>query len=560
MGNNTDIHKYWSVVRRRIFHIIIPAAFVFSIFVIIAIVLPPIYKSSCTILIEAQEIPRNFVQSTVTGYVEERLHTISRLILSRTRLLEIIYRFDLYPDMKNNYSTEKIIQKMREDILMEPIKANAGSGSTTIAFILSYEGKNPDKVSEVTNVLADSYVNENKKRRDERTRGTFDFLNKRLTELRKEIQQTEEKIADFKDKYMKQLPELIELNLQNMDEVEKDIESKDEMIKSLVKKRIYLENLLSSTDPKIRSENMENQEALKKKELETLRSEYLSLKATLSDGHPDLIALKKKLRAMEAEATPQEKMSASLKQLEEKKKQLSELLSKFSPKHPDVVKLKKEVAFLETEISSHGKKNDDLNVENEKDKNPEYADLENQIDFLNLDIRSEKQQLKLLRNKYEEYKRRVESAPEVELQYLTLQRDYENAQEKYKETKERLMEAQEAISLEESRMAERFKLVDPPIVPKKPYKPNRLAILLLGMVLSAGVGIFFGALTEYMDNSIHHADELEKIAGKTVLAVIPKLETQQNLVVKRWKGLILSAVMTVFIIIAMATLIFYLKN
>ena len=123
----------------------------FCLSILVAFLLPAVYQSSATILIEAQEIPQDLVRSTVTGYVEERLQTITQLVLSRSRLLEIMGQFGLYEDLKNRYATEEIVEKMREDIQLEPIQAevinprSGRPGSATIAFILTYEGEDPTK-------------------------------------------------------------------------------------------------------------------------------------------------------------------------------------------------------------------------------------------------------------------------------------------------------------------------------------------------------------------------------------------------------------------------------
>jgi hypothetical protein len=82
-------------------------------------------------------------------------------------------------------------------------------------------------------------------------------------------------------------------------------------------------------------------------------------------------------------------------------------------------------------------------------------------------------------------------------------------------------------------MAEKFTLIAPATTPLEPYKPNRLAIILLGLVLAVGSGTGLGSLSEYMDDSVHTADELAKIAGHKVLTVIPYWETSQDITSKR---------------------------
>ena len=139
----------------------------------------------------------------------------------------------------------------------------------------------------------------------------------------------------------------------------------------------------------------------------------------------------------------------------------------------------------------------------------------------------------LLQAEYKKYQTRVENTPQVEQGYRALQRDYANAQAKYQETTARLLAAKEAKGLEESRMGEKFTLVDPPVTPEMPDKPNRIVIIVIGLVLAIGTGIGSGAMAEHLDQSVRAADELTAVSGHTVLAVIPYLETPADVLRRR---------------------------
>ena len=52
-----------------------------------AFLLPPVYKSEVGILVEEQQIPENYVKSTITSYVEERIEMITKQVMSRSKLL-----------------------------------------------------------------------------------------------------------------------------------------------------------------------------------------------------------------------------------------------------------------------------------------------------------------------------------------------------------------------------------------------------------------------------------------------------------------------------------------
>ena len=94
---------------------------------------PATYQSSSTILIEEQQIPQEFVRSTVTGFAEQRIQSLTQQILSRVKLWEIIQQFKLYPQLQEKYTREEILEKMRDNIKLETISAEVGAGTKTAA-------------------------------------------------------------------------------------------------------------------------------------------------------------------------------------------------------------------------------------------------------------------------------------------------------------------------------------------------------------------------------------------------------------------------------------------
>jgi len=324
------------------------------------------------------------------------------------------------------------------------------------------------------------------------------------------------------------------MNLRTMDQLERQMNAVEQGIKDLINRKIYLEGQLALLEPTMYRVSVDGKRVLTpKEELAFLRSHYMGLSASLSEHHPDVITLKKKLATLEGEVGSQKELRQLQKDLFDKKHELTVLLEKVSPKHPDAIKMKKEVAALEGRFERLSAKQSVLKVEDEKPENPAYINVQTRIASTQMEVDAAKKQLKQLQEKYEDYRRRVENTPQVEQKYLDLQRDYTNAKDNYQETENRLRVAQEGKGLEEDRMAEKFTLIGPATTPLEPYKPNRLAIILLGLVLAVGSGTGFGSLSEYMDQSVHTADELAKIAGHKVLTVVPYWETSHEITRKR---------------------------
>jgi succinoglycan biosynthesis transport protein ExoP len=135
--------------RRRKKVILISFSLIFCTCISGRLVLPSIYESRVMIIVENQEIPEEYVKSTTTSYISERLELLERKILSYPRLLKIINTNNLYPELSSN---GEMVGQFREDITLETIDVTLndsrfGRGLATIAFTLSYQLKTRKKQS-----------------------------------------------------------------------------------------------------------------------------------------------------------------------------------------------------------------------------------------------------------------------------------------------------------------------------------------------------------------------------------------------------------------------------
>jgi uncharacterized protein involved in exopolysaccharide biosynthesis len=195
-----------------------------------------------------------------------------------------------------------------------------------------------------------------------------------------------------------------------------------------------------------------------------------------------------------------------------------------------VRKLKRNIANTEQAVAdaAREKRNKARRTPATEADNPAYIQLQAQLQAAESELRSLKTSREEQQAKLDDYEQRLTETPAVEREYKTLARDYENATVKYREIKAKQMEAELAEVLEKERKGERFALIEPPLLEEEPVKPNRLAILFLGLVLSLGGGIGNVALRESMDNSVHDASDLVSITQAPPLAIIPLIETSED--------------------------------
>ena len=90
--------EYIAAVMRRKLRLIIPAIIIVSISLVVASVMPAVYRSTGTVLIEEPEVPREFIRSTITSFAAERLQVIQQRVMTTQNLISIINKFSLYAE------------------------------------------------------------------------------------------------------------------------------------------------------------------------------------------------------------------------------------------------------------------------------------------------------------------------------------------------------------------------------------------------------------------------------------------------------------------------------
>ena len=133
-----------------------------------------------------------------------------------------------------------------------------------------------------------------------------------------------------------------------------------------------------------------------------------------------------------------------------------------------------------------------------------------------------------LKEQADVYKKRLAATPGIEEEYNALMTERSNLTAKYNEMQAKMMEAKVAQGLESEQKGERFTLIESGKLPEKSFKPNRLAIILIGFVLGLGAGVGLAAVIEFSDTSFRDAESLARFSGFPVLTVIPKIVTRED--------------------------------
>ena len=528
-----DIKDYLYIVKRRSKFLLIPFVVIFILSIVLSVVLPSVYRSIATILIEEQEIPSDLVHSTVTTFADQRIQVISQRIMTRANLVDIIKKFDLYSKELKSKSEERVLEKMRKKIVVEPISANvidkrSGQPSmATIAFTLTFDDDNPGLAQKVANELTSLFLKENIKSRTESAQNATLFLSEESRRLRDKINETQTKLATFKGKNLNQLPQISQLNQQELTSLNSQLLNLDTQERSLHERKFYLEGELAQIDPNAMATNSTGNRVFDMKDqLKLLESTYPSLQSKYSANHPDLLKAKREIDSLKKQIGGNTDLNKMNAELTNKKTELTLLLKQYSDKHPDVLRLQKQITALQKSLTtSNNTKSTNTSI---LPDNPAYITLKAQLQSIQSDIGSLAYTRKQLSQQIEELRKSLRQAPLVEKEYTDLVQDLDNTNLRYREVSAREMEAQISEQLEVERKGERFTLIDPPQEPLEPISPNRGAILFLGFVFAVAGGFGSVFLAEMLGSTINNEKTVASILGVLPLSSIPYLESKEE--------------------------------
>jgi polysaccharide chain length determinant protein (PEP-CTERM system associated) len=486
-----DIFRRRKILAVTVFGVVLASAVSFAIY------LPDLYRATTVVLVE-RPVPEAFVRPAVSGELEGRLHVIRQEILSRARLTELIERFNLYPELRQHSPLETALDQMRNDMQIELTGPEHVSGrKTTVAFKLSYTGASGDTVADVTNALAAFYVAQNYDIRSGEATRTTGFLKAQLDGARRELEQREAGLRAYTTSHPGELPQQVEVNLAALERLNTQLRLNGERQLRVLEESEKL------------SEGMAAAAAA----------------AAADGGTPE--------RGGPVGVNP------LAERLERMKRELQLLeAQRFTSRHPDVVRLKTEIASLERE------RQDSLVREAERAKAEQAtreaaappppspaavataaATRRRTLDGMTAELEKLKREEAGLRQTIAEFEKRLEAVPEREQEFGRLTRDYQAARDVYDSLLKRFDEAQLGETMEVDRQGERFRILEPALPPPSPSAPNRLRLLIVGLLLAVATGVAAVLAVERFDETFHSIDDIRAFTRVPVMATIPDIKS-----------------------------------
>ncbi|MBL4711825.1 MAG: hypothetical protein JKX75_04900 [Gammaproteobacteria bacterium] len=426
--------------------------------------LPNKYTAQAVVHVDTTSVMTPLLKGlSVESENDAGLNIMTRVLLSRKNLEDVIRQTDM--DLKANTpeALDEMIRQLSRSVELKLAgKRNAG------IYELSYTGQSPELVYKVVSKLLNTLIENTLESSRTDTASAQQFINRQIEEYEVRLTSAEQKLAAFKRANVGFMPDKTGgyyNRLQNEERLLYSIKAELKLVK-----RKYSTML----------KQLEG-------ELPLLDSSY---------GAPKVLKLRKY------------------------QEQLDDLLTQYQEQHPDVKSLKATIADLIA--SDSGGKDSYINVGSGEAVafNPVYQELKANINKTTIDVEALTITLGEQKNKVQALKQAVDIIPGVEAELAKLNRDYEITRERYLSFVKRREAARLAQAVGQSGNSIKFRIIEPPRVPKEPSGPRRLLFLLGVFIFSIAAGLGWGVFNYLIKPTFIDSSQLREKLGLPILGSV----------------------------------------
>lgn len=494
-SSQAEILRYLKLIAKKRYLFIITSLCIMSVIVWGSYFIPEKYEAKSVIFIERNVIEELVKGIAITPSMDSRIKVLRDTMLGRSLVLDVLRKLDLDSEAQDDQELEEMIVKFQE-------KTNIRVRNNNLVTV-SFTNKDPMLAKDYINNLVSEYVEKNIFAKREEAYDATKFLNKQVAFFKEKMDKGEEEIIKFRQEQ----GIFIALDERSIINEIKNYEKQIEEVK-------IKENGLIATRN--------------------------SIKRQLENEDPFTVTM---FNSRDIEGT--------IKSLEDRLKQL---LVSYTENYPEVIRLSAEIEALKKQEANQSSGSSNIRTDSEISAiNPVYQELKQRLMGIETEISSinakEKYLTALIKKKEEE----LRNIPESRKKLADLQKERDSFKNVYEQLLVRLGQSEVSKQMEIEDKATTFRIIEPAILPTIPVSPNRKALILAGIVIGflGGFGVIF--LLDNMDDSVKTLDTL-KILGMPVFAVIPHIQSAEDVIKGRKKDILLYSIAGLYMLVILGVL------
>ncbi|MGA2437247.1 MAG: lipopolysaccharide biosynthesis protein [Acidobacteriaceae bacterium] len=464
-----NVEDYLFILKRHWWVIAIPTVVLPIVAVVATLYIPAQYVSQSSVQIGQQKVSNDLVKQVVTEDINSRLATIDQQIESRSSILPIVDKFNLYADQR--LTTDDRIALARKNIDIQALPTGFAHSNGVPGFTIAFTASDAHTAQMVCAEITSLFISANLHAQQDFTGDTTDFLKEQLDNAKHTLDDQEAKKADFERKYFGMRPEDEGQNINILNSLNTQLDASTQDLSRMEQNKTYLETTLAA-----------------------------QLAATPASVSPQ---------------TQEQQLQALLAQRDN-------LTQHYSAQYPDVIAINRRIADLQAKIAHPSSAQPSPAAPATPGGNDSLAvqDLRARIRAADLGIQQKRAEQAQINKQIRDYQARIQSTPQVEEEYEQLTRDSQTSQALYDSDLAKLNQAQQATDLQNRQEGETFSVLDAANLPDNPTYPKRKVFASGGLAGGVALGLLIVALLEYRDTALRTERDVWAFTKLPTLAVI----------------------------------------
>jgi polysaccharide biosynthesis transport protein len=510
---SVEISDYVGSLRRRrrlIFSIWFP---IVTVSLLLAIGLPSEYGSTATFQLKTDLND----QTRSDTYADRYITGLTTNVLASPDLRAALPQLQPYPDLADDPTAE--LKKFQTDVkavmltqkILDPqtgMERNINTG-----FTVTYNNRDPETAQRVATWLGNAYIMDSRRTGAAQALNESKFYAGEADREQDKITQGEAALAKFKQENYDRLPETTQTNLAVRNMTDQDLASVERELRAQQQNRTFIQQQLQQA--RTQGGNTDS--------LRQLEDEYQKKAAVYDPNHPDMIALRQQIDAMRSGAVASGTGASVQAQLAAQRTQLAEMKQRYSEDYPDVKRLERSIANLQARAAAGGGSSErsDAGMDNQT---PAVVQLTTQLNGVESQISALEAQRSELRQKQASLQSALQSTPEVERTYDSLNRELTSARATYQQLITKKSDADIRAAGIKNGTADQFSLVAPPGLPKGPSKPPRLGIALIGIIGASFLALMAALAAISLDSTVRGTRDVVSLLNVAPIAIVPHIQ------------------------------------
>ena len=438
--------------------------------------LPNEFTSQSVVLIQDPTVPRDVVHPIADTNLNQLLTIMRQEVLSRERLEPLIGQYGLYgDDITKKVPISALVARLQKNIAVVPMRPPDDS-SPIPGFSVWVTADQPQTAQVLCTKITSMFIDENLRRRQERSESTTQFLSQQIAEAKANLDAEDGKLAAFQAIHPGSLPEDEQDNLSIMSGLSSELGAATQAINRAQQDKSLAEAML--------------------------QQQMASRQASQTGKNPQTLG--EQLAALQTE--------------------LANLQSRYTDNYPDVIKTKIEIAELQKKVSEADAADTDQSAKPGSIEPLQFIQLRAQIRGDVQTIAEQTKQQQRIQQQLVQIQGRIQGTPALEAEFKRLTRDHQSALDFYNSLLRKESDSLMASNLERRQESEQFHLLEPASFPGSPSAPNRPLFAAGGFGGGLVLGLGLALLIELRDSSLRTERDVELQLRLAVVAVIPSID------------------------------------